>query len=118
MSKLEEPRSYKVETEQGIILRHNCRDLLKTKESFEPKLEGELDTCTPVDPELSTPNQENLSCLQSPVEPLIPSHIPSPAPLQQLQPSPQPPETQQNSYRTRVGRQIVKPTRYKDYVTQ
>ena len=117
MSKLEEPRSYKVETEQGIILRRNRRDLLKTKESFEPKPEGELDTCTPVDPELSTPNQENLPC-QSPVEPLIPSHTPSPAPLQQLQPSPPPPETQQNSYRTRVGRRIVKPTRYKDYVTQ
>ena len=117
LSKLEEPRSYKVETEQGIILRRNRRDLLKTKESFEPKPEGELDTCTPVDPELSTPNQENIPC-QSPVEPLIPSHIPSPAPLQQLQPSPPPPETQQNSYRTRVGRRIVKPTRFKDYVTQ
>ena len=103
LSKLEEQRSYKVETEQGIILRRNCRDLLKTKESFEPKPEGELDTCTPVHPELSTPNQENLPC-QSPVEPLIPSHIPSTAPLQQLQPSPPPPETQQNSYRTRVGR--------------
>ena len=117
LSKLEEPRSYKVETEQEIILRRNCRDLLKSKESFEPKPEGELDTCTPVHPELSTPNQENLPC-QSPVQPLIPSHIPSPAPLQQLQPSPPPPETQQNSYRTRVGRRIVKPTRYKDYVTQ
>ena len=117
LSKLEEPRSYKVETEQGIILRRNRQDLLKTKESFEPKPEGELDTCTPVHPELSTPNQENLPC-QSPVQPLIPLHIPSPAPLQQLQPSPPPPETQQNSYQTRVGRRIVKPTRYKDYVTQ
>ena len=74
LSKLEEPQSYKVETEQEIILRRNCRDLLKTKESFEPKPEEELDTCTPVHPELST--QDNLPG-QSPVEPLIPPHIPS-----------------------------------------
>ena len=117
VEKLSQPRSYQIETESENIIHRNCRHLINTVEPFVPRPRHGIHSPRPVPPTFPSSAQ--------------PQEKPQPQPdtvtsTQENQPVQARPTTFQNSmpttqvdhqpYRTKSGRTVRPPTRFKNYL--
>ena len=94
------PRSFKVKTEDGRVLRRNRRDLLKTRESYVPR-----ETSDFYDHDESTSSSK----VSAPTQAASSETPPSQAANSEIQDGPIRP------YYTRSGREVRPPRRFQDY---
>ena len=104
-----QPRSYLLATGKGTIIRRNRRDLLRTTGHVNPHSDDDLpdNICDQNIPASHAPSDQ-------PAPPVPPVNVPAPPPA--VVPPCVPPVSPQ-TYKTRSGRTVRKPAKYKDYCT-
>ena len=109
IDKAPQPRSYLLATDKGTIIRRNRRDLLRTTEHVNPHSDDDLpdNICDENIPPSHAPSDQ-------PAPPVPPVNVPAPPPA--VVPPCVPPVSPQ-TYKTRSGRTVRKPAKYKDYYT-
>ena len=104
VAKREEPRSYDILNEKGNLLRINRRHLLPCKVDEQPTIDGSRDI---IEIEDDTPGEENMNSTNANDEGRHPGSA-----TESID-TPQQTSTDQQSTRTRCGRLVRKPIRYR-----